>query len=104
MPSSEIPYWITNFWALYKSGISCNIQVGDRVALDNDPRYGLCHYCRLGFSSPCVDLCIRLSLVESDDEIGRLVMTVHDLPDRLAQSFHMQKNFADASHELRKVP
>jgi len=33
-----------------------NVKVGDRVALDNNPRCGVCDFCRTGFSSQCVDL------------------------------------------------
>ncbi len=33
-----------------------NVKVGDRVALDNNPRCGLCDFCRTGFSSQCVEL------------------------------------------------
>jgi threonine dehydrogenase-like Zn-dependent dehydrogenase len=30
-----------------------SISVGDRIAIDNNPRCGLCDYCRSGFSSQC---------------------------------------------------
>ncbi len=33
-----------------------SVKVGDRVALDNNPRCGLCEFCRSGFSSQCVEL------------------------------------------------
>jgi len=33
-----------------------SVKVGDRVALDNNPRCGLCDFCRMGFSSQCVEL------------------------------------------------
>ncbi|MBN2355109.1 alcohol dehydrogenase catalytic domain-containing protein [candidate division KSB1 bacterium] len=33
-----------------------SVNVGDRVALDNNPRCGLCDFCRTGFSSQCVEL------------------------------------------------
>ena len=32
------------------------VREGDRVALDNNPRCGLCDFCRLGFSSQCTEL------------------------------------------------
>jgi (R,R)-butanediol dehydrogenase / meso-butanediol dehydrogenase / diacetyl reductase len=32
------------------------VKVGDRVALDNNPRCGLCDFCRSGFSSQCIEL------------------------------------------------
>jgi len=37
------------------SGVT-SLKVGDRVALDNNPRCGLCDFCRMGFSSQCVEL------------------------------------------------
>lgn len=37
------------------SGVT-SVKVGDRIALDNNPRCGLCEFCRMGFSSQCVDL------------------------------------------------
>jgi threonine dehydrogenase-like Zn-dependent dehydrogenase len=33
-----------------------SVKVGDRVSLDNNPRCGLCDFCRGGFSSQCVEL------------------------------------------------
>jgi len=33
-----------------------SVRLDDRVALDNNPRCGLCDYCRSGFSSQCVEL------------------------------------------------
>lgn len=30
-----------------------SLKVGDRIAIDNNPRCGLCDYCRSGFSSQC---------------------------------------------------
>jgi len=32
------------------------VKVGDRISLDNNPRCGLCDFCRSGFSSQCVEL------------------------------------------------
>ncbi len=29
------------------------LKIGDRVAIDNNPRCGVCDYCRMGFSSQC---------------------------------------------------
>jgi len=29
------------------------LKVGDRIAIDNNPRCGVCDYCRMGFSSQC---------------------------------------------------
>jgi threonine dehydrogenase-like Zn-dependent dehydrogenase len=29
------------------------LKVGDRIAVDNNPRCGVCDYCRMGFSSQC---------------------------------------------------
>lgn len=37
------------------SGVT-GVKVGDRIALDNNPRCGVCDYCRTGFSSQCVEL------------------------------------------------
>ena len=37
------------------SGVT-SVKVGDRVSLDNNPRCGLCDFCREGFSSQCVEL------------------------------------------------
>jgi threonine dehydrogenase-like Zn-dependent dehydrogenase len=37
------------------SGVTA-VKIGDRVALDNNPRCGLCDYCRTGFSNQCVEL------------------------------------------------
>ena len=37
------------------SGVT-SLKVGDRIALDNNPRCGLCDFCRSGFSSQCVEL------------------------------------------------
>lgn len=37
------------------SGVT-SVKVGDRIALDNNPRCGLCEFCRMGFSSQCVEL------------------------------------------------
>ncbi len=37
------------------SGVT-SVKVGDRVALDNNPRCGLCDFCRSGFSSQCIEL------------------------------------------------
>src|SRR4030042_2087629 len=37
------------------SGVTC-VKTGDRVALDNNPRCGLCDFCRMGFSSQCTEL------------------------------------------------
>ncbi|MBN2355754.1 alcohol dehydrogenase catalytic domain-containing protein [candidate division KSB1 bacterium] len=31
-----------------------SVKVGDRIALDNNPRCGLCDFCRMGMSSQCV--------------------------------------------------
>ena len=33
-----------------------SVKVGDRISLDNNPRCGLCDFCRRGFSSQCVEL------------------------------------------------
>jgi len=33
-----------------------SVKVGDRVAVDNNPRCGLCDFCRSGFSSQCIEL------------------------------------------------
>lgn len=30
-----------------------SLKIGDRIAIDNNPRCGLCDYCRTGFSSQC---------------------------------------------------
>ena len=30
-----------------------SLKVGDRIAIDNNPRCGVCDYCRMGFSSQC---------------------------------------------------
>jgi (R,R)-butanediol dehydrogenase/meso-butanediol dehydrogenase/diacetyl reductase len=37
------------------SGVT-SVKVNDRVALDNNPRCGLCDFCRSGFSSQCTEL------------------------------------------------
>lgn len=34
------------------SGVA-TVKVGDRVAIDNNPRCGMCDFCRMGFSSQC---------------------------------------------------
>ena len=33
-----------------------SVSVGDRIALDNNPRCGLCEFCRTGFSSQCIEI------------------------------------------------
>jgi threonine dehydrogenase-like Zn-dependent dehydrogenase len=33
-----------------------SVKVGDRIALDNNPRCGLCDFCRSGLSAQCVEL------------------------------------------------
>ncbi len=33
-----------------------HIRVGDRVAIDNNPRCGFCSFCRMGLSSQCSDI------------------------------------------------
>ncbi len=33
-----------------------SVKVGDRIALDNNPRCGLCDFCRVGLSSQCTEL------------------------------------------------
>ncbi len=44
----------------------------------------------------------RLEVVNSDDELGRLAMTLNGMLERLERSFReMQRFTADASHELR---
>ena len=30
-----------------------SLKIGDRISIDNNPRCGLCYYCRIGFSSQC---------------------------------------------------
>ena len=37
------------------SGVT-SVKVGDRVALDNNPRCGLCDFCRTGVSNQCIEL------------------------------------------------
>jgi (R,R)-butanediol dehydrogenase / meso-butanediol dehydrogenase / diacetyl reductase len=33
-----------------------SVKVGDRIALDNNPRCGICEFCRSGLSAQCIDL------------------------------------------------
>ncbi len=33
-----------------------HVKVGDRVAIDNNPRCGFCSFCRMGMSSQCVEI------------------------------------------------
>jgi heavy metal sensor kinase len=48
------------------------------------------------------NLSARLDVVNSQDELGRLAITINDLLARLQNSFDEQQRFiADASHELR---
>ena len=37
------------------SGVT-SVKVGDRIALDNNPRCGICDFCRSGLSAQCVEL------------------------------------------------
>ena len=48
------------------------------------------------------DLSQRVTVVNPDDELGRLAVTFNDLLARLEKPFALQKQFmADCSHELR---
>jgi heavy metal sensor kinase len=48
------------------------------------------------------DLSARLNLPKTDDEVGRLAVTLDSMLDRLDRAFRRERQFtADASHELR---
>ncbi len=63
------------------------VKVGDRVALDNNPRCGLCDFCRLGFSSQCVELKNRTLGIFKNGGFAELCVAPEDvcfkLPDEI---------------------
>jgi threonine dehydrogenase-like Zn-dependent dehydrogenase len=54
-PDTILGHELTGTVAEIGAGVT-TVKPGDRISIDNNPRCGLCDFCRRGFSSQCVEL------------------------------------------------
>jgi len=70
------------------------VQVGDRVALDNNPRCGVCDFCRTGVSNQCTELKNRTMGVYKDGGYAEYCVAPEDvcfkLPDEIDDTLGTQ--------------
>lgn len=75
------------------SGVT-SVRVGDRVALDNNPRCGICEFCRTGVSNQCADLKNRTMGVFQNGGYAEYCVAPEDvcfkLPDKIDDTLATQ--------------
>lgn len=67
------------------SGVTA-VAVGDRIALDNNSRCGLCDFCRMGLSSQCVELKNRTLGIFKNGGFAEYALATEDVCFRIPDS------------------